>query len=323
MSSPAESNPALEYVRERVTQAKEYADILEVASRYCELQRQNGNYKAKVNPLREEKTSSLLFYPSTQKWHDFGSGESGDVFDFIQKMEGCTRLEAVNKINSSFIGKAPLHVNTSTPEVVIDSQTLKAEFNHFEKIDFENPTHKEELLKVVPLWLLKEANEADLAFFQSITRYDVKYNTLVVAWYENTGEEFIFIGYKWRRKAQGKWVNRAGTHPNSVAFSRTIDIHKVYVIEGAHDALTAVLLGISFIALPTTAYNNQGRFKSLLRDGVEVVYIVEDAQGYECMDRLNAADKGKMVALSPDDKKMDLSDFVFTQNSIEEVLNGL
>ena len=314
---------ALEYVRERITQAKGYSDILEVASRYCELQKQNGHYKAKVNPLRDEKTSSLLFYPDTQKWYDFGSGERGDAFDFIQKMEGCTRLEAVNNLNSSFTGKAPLHVNTSTPEVVIDSQTLKAEFNRFEKIDFENTIHKEELLKVVPLWLLQTANEADLAFFKSLTRYDSKYNTLVVAWYENTGEEFIFIGYKWRRKAQGKWVNRAGTHPNNVAFSRTINLHKIFVIEGAHDTLTAVLLGISFIALPTTAYSNQKQFNSLLRDDDEVTYIVEDAQGFECMNRLNATGKGKMVALNTEDAKMDLSDFVFTQNSIEGVLNGL
>lgn len=313
------SSPTLETIKQGI-------ELLDVASHYCELQKQNGNYKAKVNPLREERTSSLVFYADSQKYHDFGSGESGDVFDFIQKMERCTLGEAKEKA-LSLIGKVPLHVSTPTkpkPDVVvIDSQALKAEFNRFERIDFNNPIHMKELLQVVPAWLLQTANPADVAFFKSITRYDAHLKTLVVAWYENTGTAFIMRSYKWRRKGSGKWVNRVGTHPNSVAFSRIIDIHKIFVIEGAHDALTAVLLGISFVAIPSTSYSNFEQFKHVVHPRAEITYIVEDAQGFDCMDRLNAVVEGRMLCLTDEDTKMDLSDFVFTKNSIEEVLDGM
>ena len=313
------SSPSIENIKQSI-------ELLDVASYYCELQKQNGNYKAKVNPLREEKTSSLIFYADSQKWHDFGSGESGDCFDFIQKMERCTLHEAKEKA-LSLIGKEPLHVSTPKPKcevVIIDSQALQAEFNRFEKVTLRNNLHKEEVLKVVPHWLIKEADKEDLALFQSIIRYDAYHHTLVAGWYKNSDTAFDMVTYKHRRKGEGKWINRIGTHPNSVAFHRIMDNGKVYVIEGAHDALTAILLGISFIALPTTSYSNVEQFKSLLRDGDEVVYIVEDKQGFECMKKLHSHTGGKLIALSKDkDKKMDLSDFTLTQQSIKEVLNGL
>lgn len=306
-----------------IEELKQHSDILSIASMYCELQKQNGSYKARVNPLRDENTSSLFFYPDTQKFHDFGSGESGDVLDFIQAMERCTLSEAKEKL-SSFTGIMPLHVKSEPVNKSITPKALQEEFNTFEVLTMTNPKHKEELLNICPLWLYKEADKTDLYLFQSITRYDAKNNTLVSGWYDNNDLSFDMVTYKRRRYLGGKWVNRADTHPNQTAFQRIFkEKEKVYIIEGMRDALTAILLGLNFVALPTTAYRNFDAFKGILRGKDEVVYIVEDQQGFKCMSELDKVARGEMICLSDADEKMDLSDFTMTKNSIKEVINEL
>ena len=306
---------------------KQNADILEVASRYCELKRVGSHFKAKENPLREDNTSSLFFYPDTGKFYDFGSGTGGDVLDFIQQIEHCTIFEAIDKLNSSFIGipSMLLHVKAETPKISVSHEALESEFNTFEMLSLENPLHKKELLQAFPQWLFKEADKEDLDFFYSITRYDTKNNTLVAKWCKNSPLELQIITYKRRRFNGGKWINRKDTHPNQTAFCRIFDENKkIYVIEGMRDALTAILLGLNFIAIPTTAYSNIEDFRGIVTDKDEVVYIVEDKQGFECMTKINEAIEGQMICLTASKEiKMDLSDFTMSKNSINEVLNGL
>jgi len=306
-----------------IEELKAHIDIVDVASRYCETKRINDNqYQAKVNPIREEKTSSLFFYRDSGKYKDFGSGEGGDVLDFIQAMERCTLPQAKEILQSSgYTTSTPLHVRPAPEVVVMDSDALEREFNSFEKTSFKLAPHKQELLAIAPWWLYKEADKADLAYFQSITRYDAYHKTLVMGWYKNDA----MVGFKWRRKGDGKWTNRMGTHINSVPFGRIYhDNAKVYVIEGGHDVLTAILLGLDFIAIPSTSFKEIEAFKSLVRDGDELRYLCEDKAGFNAMERLEKEVKGELFSLSTDStQKMDLSDFVFTCNSIEGVINGL
>lgn len=44
--------------------------------------------------LRDEKTPSCKWYKEKNTWHDFGSGEHGDVIDLIMKLNNCTFQEA-------------------------------------------------------------------------------------------------------------------------------------------------------------------------------------------------------------------------------------
>ena len=63
------------------------------------------NNKNIKSPLREEKNPSFGIYYSTNclKWKDFGTGESGDVFNLIQSMYRLSFIEALQKINSDLI----------------------------------------------------------------------------------------------------------------------------------------------------------------------------------------------------------------------------
>ena len=74
-------------------------DIVDVASRYITLSRRGANYWA-CCPFHMEKTPSFSIKQDGQFFKCFGCGESGNVFNFIMKMENVdfvTALEIVCK----------------------------------------------------------------------------------------------------------------------------------------------------------------------------------------------------------------------------------
>lgn len=50
-----------------------------------------------LSPIRKERTPSFFVYPDGG-WHDFGTGESGDCFSYVQKRDGVEFKEAVAKL---------------------------------------------------------------------------------------------------------------------------------------------------------------------------------------------------------------------------------
>ncbi len=61
--------------------------IEDVISEYVQLRRAGRNWKG-LSPFGAEKTPSFIVSPDKQIWHDFSSGRGGDIFSFIQEMEG-------------------------------------------------------------------------------------------------------------------------------------------------------------------------------------------------------------------------------------------
>jgi len=110
-------------------------DIVSLIGSFTDIVKAGSNYKAKVNPLREESTSSLYIYPDTQKYYDFGNSNGGDVVDFIEALKGIDTKEAIsflqanNQIdnNSQYYAaptsKKPIKKND---DVLIDNLTIKA-----------------------------------------------------------------------------------------------------------------------------------------------------------------------------------------------------
>lgn len=72
-------------------------DIVEVIGKSVTLKRK-GNLHEGCCPFHGEKTPSFKVYPTN--FHCFGCGESGDVVDFVVKMDGCTPAEAIEKLNA-------------------------------------------------------------------------------------------------------------------------------------------------------------------------------------------------------------------------------
>lgn len=313
-----------------LTDLKNNIDFLEIVSQYCELKKMNGNvYRAVNNPLRDEKTSSFDIYINTQKYYDHGTGESGDVLDFVSKCENISLSAAIQRFKDAthVATPRPIREQAQPVQVIeISSEQLQEEFNKFESIDITNTKHYTELLNVVPEYLLKQANKEDLSLFMSCTRFDKMNDTLVAGWYDNSLLDFEMITYKRRRLNGGKWINRKNTHPNQTVFNRIFDDEKpVYIVEGARDAITAILLGLNFIAIPTTSFKNHSLLSELIKAGDEVIFICEDLQGYKSMSYLSSfVPKSRLVTfVHSKDEKIDLSDYVISRCSILEVLNGI
>ncbi|NCN52411.1 DNA primase [Candidatus Parcubacteria bacterium] len=74
-------------MNDNVTKIKERLSILDVVSSYVELHKAGKNYKGK-SPFTTEKTPSFYVSPDRGMYYCFSSNQGGDVFTFIEKMEG-------------------------------------------------------------------------------------------------------------------------------------------------------------------------------------------------------------------------------------------
>ena len=70
-----------------VTEVKAKLNIEDVIGEYVSLKRAGKNYKG-LSPFSNEKTPSFVVSPEKQIWHDFSSGRGGDIFTFVQEVEG-------------------------------------------------------------------------------------------------------------------------------------------------------------------------------------------------------------------------------------------
>ncbi len=70
-----------------VQKIKEKLSILEVVAPYVKLTKSGRNYKG-LSPFNKEKTPSFYVNPERGTYYCFSSGQGGDQFEFVQKMEG-------------------------------------------------------------------------------------------------------------------------------------------------------------------------------------------------------------------------------------------
>jgi DNA primase len=77
---------------------KQQADIVRIVGEYMTLRKSGAQNFQGLCPFHQEKTPSFSVHASRQFFHCFGCGASGDVFNFVQKIENISFPEAVRLI---------------------------------------------------------------------------------------------------------------------------------------------------------------------------------------------------------------------------------
>jgi DNA primase len=85
----------------KIAEIRERADIVEVIGEYVALKRAGINYKG-VCPFHADTDPSFNVNPARQFFHCFGCSASGDVFGFLQRVDGLDFMEAVERLAARY-----------------------------------------------------------------------------------------------------------------------------------------------------------------------------------------------------------------------------
>lgn len=79
---------------DEVQQIKDKIDVADLIGEYIQLKPAGTNKKG-LCPFHHEKSPSFMVNSERQSWHCFGCGKGGDIFSFIEEMEGMEFVEAL------------------------------------------------------------------------------------------------------------------------------------------------------------------------------------------------------------------------------------
>ena len=114
---------------DEVDQIKNKLDIVEVISAYVPLKKAGRNFSG-LCPFHSEKTPSFMVSAERQAYKCFGCSESGDIFSFVQKLEGWDFKEALEELAKRAGVTLTKRVTKSTnvKEKIVSINTLLAKF---------------------------------------------------------------------------------------------------------------------------------------------------------------------------------------------------
>ncbi|MFA5022336.1 MAG: DNA primase [Patescibacteria group bacterium] len=116
----------------QVEEIKARVDIVDLISEYIRLKPAGPNNWKALCPFHNEKSPSFMVSKDKQIWHCFGCSEGGDIFTFIQKIEGLEFPEALRVLAQ----KAGVKLVAENPQVasqrnrLLDVTELAAYFWH-------------------------------------------------------------------------------------------------------------------------------------------------------------------------------------------------
>lgn len=118
----------------QIKTVKDAIDIVEIVGERVQLQKAGSNLKAPC-PFHSEKTPSFFVNQQLQRYRCFGCGESGDVYEFLQKYEGMTFYESLeylaDRAGVTLEKRAIQSSEDSQREHVLAALNLAKEYYHY------------------------------------------------------------------------------------------------------------------------------------------------------------------------------------------------
>jgi DNA primase len=101
---------------ELLDRVKSTVDIVRTVGEYVKLKRASPQRYQGLCPFHQEKTPSFSVYVDKQRYKCFGCGQSGDVVQFVQEMQGVTFWEALKSLAEQNGIPIPRRTDLADPE---------------------------------------------------------------------------------------------------------------------------------------------------------------------------------------------------------------
>ncbi len=113
----------------KIAEIRERADIVEVIGEHVALKRAGANMKG-VCPFHADTDPSFNVSPDRQFFYCFGCGVSGDVFTFLQRLEGLEFLEAAERLAERYGVELPRERGTPASRTARDRKREQVRRRH-------------------------------------------------------------------------------------------------------------------------------------------------------------------------------------------------
>ena len=182
-------------------------------------------------PFHEESHPSFIVYHATQRYKCFGCGESGDVLDFIQRINRCSIPEAIKILEGNQFNAIVKPVPIRKPEPI----DPKIERGYESLFDSTKGMYGDKIPDGVRPYAWNSIGAA----------WSTKKNAWMIPF---RNAECQIIGFQFRSLAGAKWAMEGSAL--GLFIPRMKVAKEVFISEGASDCATLISLGVYAIARP-------------------------------------------------------------------------
>src|SRR3989344_1447875 len=312
-------------MRGDVDTIKERLDIAEVISGYIKLEKAGVSFKARC-PFHNEKTPSFFVSPMRQSYYCFGCGVKGDIFTFVEQMEGLDFREALKLLAEKAGVELEYQRSESKTEKDKVFNVLEEATSFFEKKLEDNKSALEYIVsrgvndETIKKWHIGYAPEewrllygylqslgydkevilkAGLAKLKECGSdpYDVFRDRIIFPLFDQNGRVIAFSGRALVKETEPKYLNS----PDTILFTKSEVLYgldkakdqirkKNYavLVEGQIDLILSYQVGVlNTVATSGTAFTRE-HLERLKRFSSRIILAFDgDSAGEKAMERAN------------------------------------